>query len=245
MHFLFVLLLLGVAGATIADRPINEKAASSYWYQSIKHDGIGSSKTYVIYRNVKDYGAKGDGITDDAAAIQKAINTVDGSSTGTRSGTGLTGQSAVVYFPPGTYLLNSGLTNIMGTVIMGDPTNRPILKASAGFKDSILLTGQQGAGGLNTFFHEIKNLVLDSTAVPPAKNILLLQFSVSQACQLSNIMFNMPIGATGHIGVQTAGQVMPLLMNELQFFGGAVGYSAVALQLQLKNWYFKSMLALT
>jgi hypothetical protein len=54
-------------------------------------------------------------------------------------------------------------------------------------------------------------------------------------------MFNMPVGATGHIGVQTAGQVMPLLMNDLQFFGGAVGYSAVALQLQLKNWYFKSM----
>jgi hypothetical protein len=58
-------------------------------------------------------------------------------------------------------------------------------------------------------------------------------------------MFSIPIGATGHIGVQTAGQVMPLLMNKLQFFGGALGYSAVALQIRLKNWYFKSMLAHT
>jgi glucan 1,3-beta-glucosidase len=238
----FLLLLLGFTGAAIAHHPVNERAASTYWYQSIKHDGLGSSKTYVVYRNVKDYGAKGDAITDDSAAIQKAINTVDGSSTAIRSGAGLTGQPAVVYFPPGTYLLNSGLKNVMGTVMMGDPTSRPILKAGAGFKDNILLIGQQGVGGLDTFFHEIKNLILDSTAVPPAKSILLLQFSVSQACQLSNVMFNMPIGATAHIGVQTAGQVMPLLMNNLQFFGGAVGYSAVALQLQLKDWYFKSML---
>jgi glucan 1,3-beta-glucosidase len=155
----FLLLLLGLTSATIAQHPVKESTATTYWYQSIKHDGLGSSKTYIIYRNVKDYGANGDGTTDDSAATQKAINTVDGSSTSIRNGAGLTGQPAVVYFPPGTYLLNSGLKNIMGTVVMGDPTNRPILKAGAGFKDNILLTGQQGTGGLDTFFHEIKDLV--------------------------------------------------------------------------------------
>jgi glucan 1,3-beta-glucosidase len=56
-------------------------------------------------------------------------------------------------------------------------------------------------------------------------------------------MFNMPIGAAGHTGVVTAGQLMPLLMNDIQVYGGAVGYSATALQLHLKNWYFKSMLS--
>jgi hypothetical protein len=59
--------------------------------------------------------------------------------------------------------------------------------AGAGFKDSFLLAGQPEAGELKTFFQEIKNLVLDPTTVPQAKSTLL-QFSVSQPCQLSNVI---------------------------------------------------------
>ena len=45
--------------------------------------------------NVKDYGAKGDGTTDDTAAIQAAITAADGH---------------VVFFPIGVYIVNGGLT---------------------------------------------------------------------------------------------------------------------------------------
>lgn len=48
------------------------------------------------YLNIIDYGAKGDGITDDAAAIQSAIN--------------LTPSGSSLFFPPGTYLLGSNIT---------------------------------------------------------------------------------------------------------------------------------------
>jgi glucan 1,3-beta-glucosidase len=240
----FLFGLSGVALATV--NLVSGLETGGYWYEKVKHNGmfsVANSKNYVVYRNAKDYGAKGDGTTDDSAAIQKAINTVEGSGSGSRvGGTTLTGQPAVVYFPPGTYLVNSGIKNIMGTVLMGDPTNRPVIKAGANFKDAVMLTGNDPkVGGLVSFFHEIKNLVLDSTAVPTSKSLALLQFSVSQACQLSNVMFNMPIGATGHVGIFTAGPLMPLLMNDLQFFGGSVGYVATALQCQFKNWYFKSM----
>jgi hypothetical protein len=58
------------------------------------------------YLNVQLYGAKGDGVTDDTAAIQNAIN----DAVGEPSGTG--GYSMAVYFPPGTYLVSKTLQAI-------------------------------------------------------------------------------------------------------------------------------------
>lgn len=68
-----------------------------------------------IVTNVKEYGAKGDGVTDDTAAIQNAINDmVAGSS---------------LYFPKGTYVY-SGLSNIAKSdiTISGAGSNKTILK---------------------------------------------------------------------------------------------------------------------
>jgi Pectate lyase superfamily protein len=52
-------------------------------------------------KNVKDYGAKGDGVTDDTAAIQRAI------SEGRSWGVDYSGKPRSVYFPAGTYLVSN------------------------------------------------------------------------------------------------------------------------------------------
>lgn len=64
-----------------------------------------------FYINVKDFGAKGDGVTDDTVAIQEAIDSVG------RDG-------ATIYFPNGTYNVNSAI-NLLNTTIR--ETNRLVL----------------------------------------------------------------------------------------------------------------------
>lgn len=44
-----------------------------YWLEKMKHQGIAAynpnATDYKVFRNVKDYGAVGDGVTDDTQAI--------------------------------------------------------------------------------------------------------------------------------------------------------------------------------
>ena len=55
--------------------------------------------SYKLYRNVKDYGATGNGDVDDSKAINAAI--ADGKRCGKECGNTFS-QGAIVYFPVGT-----------------------------------------------------------------------------------------------------------------------------------------------
>lgn len=239
---------LAAAVANAAPESVHENSSSAsgstYWYANVRHNGANAPFTsnWTVFRNVLNYGAIGDGKTDDTAAIRNAITLGNDEAARGSGHWGSTGQPAVVFFPPGTYLVNDTIRNYIGTVLMGDPTNRPTIKASATFKASTLLHGPDHIFlGLVGFYHEIKNLVFDTTALPATSTVTLVDWGVSQACQLSNSVFMMPKGATGHTAIAARGMSSPLLLNDLKISGGGVGYTGASTQYHLKNIHFRGV----
>lgn len=110
-----------------------------YWLEDIKHQGFASfnpnPRNYTVFRNVIDFGAVGDGITDDTVAINRAI------SEGNRCAPGgcdsSTNAPAVVYFPGGTYLISSSIIDYYYTQVC---KNSPRYKGTSLITDRLLET---------------------------------------------------------------------------------------------------------
>ncbi|PWY92822.1 exo-beta-1,3-glucanase [Aspergillus heteromorphus CBS 117.55] len=199
----------------------------------------GFKDNYNVFRNVvKDFGADNTGSMDASAAIQAAITA--GPSNGpdrSSHSMGTTGQPAIVYLPEGTYLLKHSLQFYVGTVLVGDPTNPPTLKAEYDFADDHMIYAKDpNYGGTINFYIGMKNIVLESNNVDPNKAITLLDWTVSQATQLTNVGFNMPRGSS-HVGLTTQYDYNSnLILNDLWFSGGSVG-----MKLSGQQWVFKNL----
>ncbi|CAK7562702.1 MAG: hypothetical protein SEPTF4163_000554 [Sporothrix epigloea] len=169
---------------------------SSYWIASIARNGAPAfgNTGYQIYRNVMDFGAKGDGVTDDTAAINKAI------SSGGRCGQGCsssTTQPAIVYFPPGKYLVSTPIVQYYYTQLVGDALSPPTLLASPGFigiavvdSDPYDSLGNNWWVNQNNFFRQVRNFVIDLKQMPYTAGAGV-HWQVAQATSLQNIVFNM------------------------------------------------------
>ncbi|KKK12676.1 putative exo-beta-1,3-glucanase [Aspergillus rambellii] len=226
-------------GGPIPDSP------SKFWYETISHNGQSSfldstyKDTYSVFRNVvTDFGADNTGATDASAAIQKAINA--GASNGpdrTSNSMGTTGQPALVYLPAGTYLLESSLQLFVGTVIVGDALNPPTLKASSSFSTNHIIFGKDpNQGGTVNFYIGFKNVIIDSTSIPASTSVALLDWTVSQATQLTNVVFNMPDNSN-HVGVTSQyDSNSNIILNDLTFYGGSIG-----LELSGQQWILKGI----
>ncbi|KAJ2978076.1 hypothetical protein NQ176_g4021 [Zarea fungicola] len=248
--------LLGVAAAATpgltpmeVSRGVEPRNPAVYWYEKIKHNGIspfiaGGDK-WKVHRNVKtDFGAVGDGKADDTAAFQAALNYGNGTEFRNSSAWGTTGAPAVVYIPKGTYRITKPLFNYVDTVIMGDPTNMPVLQAADTWAttDKFFLYGHDyNYDSTINFYIGLKNVVLDSSKVPAAQNITLLNWAVSQNVQLANVVFNMADKGTGHTGLSMPEGGSPLIMNNLVFQGGSVGVRMNEQQYHFKDLTFKNM----
>ncbi|OLN96659.1 Glucan 1,3-beta-glucosidase 1 [Colletotrichum chlorophyti] len=237
--------------------------AEAYWMEDVAHQGISPyhpDPNYKVFRNVKEYGAKGDGVTDDTAAINLAISSGQRCGPGTCKGE--TTSPATVYFPPGTYLISGSIIDFFYTQIIGDPTDRPVIKAAANFPTNTtlgLLDGNQashrtqpqpltkenqyGANGLawgatNVFFRQVRNLIFDTTAIPASASALAIHWPSSQATAITNCVFRLAAGPESkHTGLfieEGSGG----LLNDLDFYGGQYGANLGNQQYTLRSARF-------
>lgn len=127
-------------------------AGSGYWLADIKRQGVApynpQKDSYKIFRNVKDYGAKGDGTTDDTEAINKAVSDGDRCGEGCDSSTTT---PALVYFPAGTYAVSAPLIQYYYTQFVGDINNLPTIKATAAFEGMAVIDADPYIPGLSIF----------------------------------------------------------------------------------------------
>ncbi|MGA7935837.1 MAG: glycosyl hydrolase family 28-related protein [Kovacikia sp.] len=178
--------------------------------------------------NVKNYGAKGDGITDDTAAIQAALNAYPNG-------------KRIIYLPNGTYLVSTTLSWPAGTpgtgndykhtIVQGQSQNGVIIKlkaGAAGFTDrnnpkAVVFTGPAPA---QRFGNSIRNLTVDTgTGNPGAIGV---QFNASNQGTMRQVTIQSGDGQ-GVIGLDMdfADEIGPLLVKGVTVKGFQYGIMTV------------------
>lgn len=102
--------------------------------------------------NVKDFGARGDGVADDAVPIQEAVAVAAEAVASGAFG-------AFVYFPRGEYLSSARIFLPNGTGLRGDTSSGTVLIPSSDFDDESFVCNQDQTGGQEFVF--LRDLAID------------------------------------------------------------------------------------
>ncbi|KAI9814260.1 MAG: hypothetical protein M1827_003426 [Pycnora praestabilis] len=230
--------------------PAAGPSSSTYWVSIIQRQGTvafnSNASSYKIFRNVKtDCGAAGDGSTDDTQKINTCI------SAGARCGQGCDSSTvtpALIYFPPGTYLISAPIIQFYYTQFVGDAVSIPTIKGSSSFKGIALIDSDPYADNgvnwytnQNNFFRQIRNFVIDLTAMPPSTGAGI-HWQVAQATSLQNIRFEMVQGGDDN---KQEGIFMDNgsggFMTDLTFNGGNYGAFLGNQQFTTRNMTFNNV----
>lgn len=148
----------------------------------LSHDGTDLVWKVTIEVNVREFGAIGDGVTDDTAAIQAAINA---------AGSGL------VVFPSGVFMVSSLKIRNKGTALRGDGRFGTRIKRHSGIMPLIDTSGT-GTNLGHLRYITISNFQLDGNDQPGA----LIRSYYADSCVYREVSFiNCPDVATDFVEV--------------------------------------------
>jgi hypothetical protein len=156
---------------------------STGWFAKSKpqYEGLGSGS----FLNVKSLGATGDGVNDDTAAIQNAIQSAAG---------------RVIYFPHGTYIVLDTITIPPGTRIVGEAWSE-IMGAGAAFSDIMepkvmIKVGNPGQTGMV----EISDMIF--TTKGATAGAVLMEWNIAESSQGSAAMWDAHFRVGGAAGTE-------------------------------------------
>lgn len=235
----------GDTSSAASNGTVSRRDDSDYWLPKVAGKGIMplAPAGYQFYRDIRDFGATGDGETDDTAAINRAVaafskDNTDKTRCGKECGSSTTLQ-ALVYFPPGTYLVSSPIIQYYHTQFVGNAITHPVLKGSANFSgiaivdNDVYIPNGNGAEwyiNQSNFLRQIRNIDFDLTAMKNSNRQGIQRYTptgihwqVGQATSITNCKFTMPV-STGDDSTTAVGIFMENgsggTMSGLSFYGG-------------------------
>lgn len=180
------------SGVEIGDQYFDKTLGYPVWAKStnpIVWINAGGTNSTIV---VKDYGALGDGVTDDTAAFMAAIN-----ATGTNGG--------AVYVPPGNYVLSTlNINNISNIHLKGDGASSVLIFDSK-TTDGIVISGTSG----RTI---ISDLWIVGNASATAGSLINVNTTGNPAMYLSKVIIN-----RGFNALQTCFNVGNVFLDSFMF----------------------------
>lgn len=213
---------------TLRDDDDYELSQKEMWIANVEH-GISAFHdtpyNYTVFRNVMDFGCKGDGIADDTVCINTAISS--GARCGHNCGSS-TIHPGLIYFPSGKYKISSPIIMYYYSQLVGNALDPPTIVAASEFQGISMIdanpydeAGNNWYTNQNNFFRQIRNFIVDTTATPSSATTTGVHWQVAQATSLVKLHFKMTFGSN-HRGIWIENGSGGF-MSDLKFEGGKFG----------------------
>lgn len=184
---------------------------------------ISNRPASVVWLNVKDYGAVGDGVTDDTAAIQRALDAAESLKSG-------------VYVPGGTYAISAPL-QLYGKVTLRGVGKGSTLKMAANVSNSDMIHCGDGTQGVDDLF-TIIDLTLDGSH---ANDQLATGKGIVVSNCWSGIISRVYIENTGGVGIQFVDSCSRCTLSESTLHStGGLSITAGCIDTILDNVYIEN-----
>jgi len=182
---------------------------------------------------------------------------------------GSTTKNAIVYFPPGTYLVSHTIPLPFGTQVIGDANDRPLILAATSFTGlGVLSTDEytgspnKGADGLDeeyyintaNFYRQIRNIRIDIRNTNLIGKYSCLHYQVAQATSTQNVeliagpemkgMFAQNGSGGGISDITFTGGAYGILGGNQQFTAQRLTFNGCAVGVQIFcdwGWVWKSI----